>query len=95
MISTQLGALRPEHGLQMAQRRGTAQIPHWSILAIAHYREQGLSRRDLAAAFCCSPGTVARALQWKNNAYDSLSGERRLSAAQKKPAGQFSRKVPS
>lgn len=91
MIDTQLLALRPEHGLQMARRRGSAQLPHWSLLAIAEYRNRGFSRRELAVMFRCSPGTIANALQWKNQSYDALSGERRLSVAQLTPPGQFSR----
>lgn len=89
MINVQLCALRPEDGLQMAQRRGRAQLPHWSILAIAAFRERGLSRSELAVMFRCSPGTIANALQWKNQSYDALSGERRLSAAQRSPPGKW------
>lgn len=94
MINAQLCALRPEDGLQMAKLRGSAQLPHWSLLAIAEYRSRGLSRRELAAAFHCSPGTIANALQWKNQSYDALSGERRLSAAQLTPPGRFLRRAP-
>lgn len=89
MINAQLRALRPEHGMQMARRRGRAQLPHWSILAIAEYRDRGFSRRELAVMFRCSPGTIANALQWKNQAYDALSGERRLSAVQRSPPGKW------
>lgn len=91
MINVQLCALRPEHGMQMAQRRGTAQLPHWSLLAISEFRERGFSRREIAAAFCCSRGTIARALLWRNRSYDPMSGERRLSAAQLTPPGRFLR----
>lgn len=91
MINAQLCALRSEDGLQMAQLRGRAQLPHWSILAIAEYRARGLRRRELAAAFRCSRGTIAHALQWKNRGYDFMSGERRLSAAQLTPPGRFLR----
>lgn len=88
MIDAQLSALRPEHGVQMARLRGRAQLPHFSLLAIAEYRARGLSRRELATAFCCSSGTIANCLQWKNQAYDAMSGERRLSAAQMAPPGR-------
>jgi hypothetical protein len=91
-INAALSALLPEHGLQMAQCRGKSQLPHWSLLAIAEFRERGFSRRELAVMFRCSPGTIANALQWKNRSYDTLSGERRLSAAQQKPPAQFSRR---
>lgn len=89
MINAQLRALRPEHGMQMARRRGRAQLPHWSILAIAEYRDRGFSRRELAVMFRCSPGTIANALQWKNQSYDALSGERQLTSHQRSPPGKW------
>jgi hypothetical protein len=89
VYATLLG-LRPEHGLQMAQSRGTAQLPHWSLLAIAEFRDRGISRRELAIMFRCAPGTIANALQWKNSSYVPSSGERRLSEAQKNPPARIS-----
>ena len=94
MLDAFLEALRPEHGLQMAQCRGAAQLPHWSLLAIAEYRARGYSRREIAAAFRCSPGTVAHALQFRNRSYEPLSGVRRLTAAQERPPRQFTAPMP-
>ena len=92
-INAALSSLRPEHGLQMAQCRGKAQLPHWSLLAIAEYRERGFSRRELAAMFCCSLGTVAHALQFRNRSYEPLSGARRLTKGQQRPPRQFTKRA--
>lgn len=89
-VDEYLMALRPEHGMQMAQRRGRAQLPYWSLLAICEFRDRGLSRREIAAAFRCSPGTVANALRWVGQGYNAMSGERLLTAAQQSPPGRRS-----
>ena len=89
LILAQLNALRADDGLQMAQLRGRAQLSHYALLVICEFRERGLSRRQIAAEFRCSPGTVAQALQFRNRSYDALSGLRRLSAVQERPPGQF------
>lgn len=78
--------------MQMARLRGSAQLPQHSLLAICEYRERGMSRAEIAKAFCCSIGTVARALQFRNQGYDPLSGARRLSRGQQRPPGQFVRR---
>ena len=82
-------AIRAEDGLQMARVRGRAQLPAWSRLAMGEYRKRGFSRREIAAAFCCSPGTVANVLQGKGTAYGLFSGERRLTKAQRDPPGKW------
>ena len=89
LVLAQLSTLNAEAGLQMAQCRGAAQLPHWSLLAICEFRERGFSRRQIASAFRCSPGTVAHALQFRNRSYEPLSGARRLTAAQQRPPNQF------
>ena len=91
IISAQLAALRPDDAVLMAQQRGSAQLPYWSILAMAEYYSRGFSRQEIARAFCCSKGTVARALQWKATGYEPITGRRRLTAAQQKPPGQFTK----
>ncbi len=83
--------MRAEHGLQMARLRGKAQLPAWSRLAIGEYRNRGFTRREIAAAFHCSPGTVANVLQGKGSAYALFSGERRLTHAQQHPPGRWER----
>jgi len=92
-VNVLLCALCAEHGLDMAQQRGAAQLPHWSRLAICEYRERGLSRQEIAHAFRCSRGTVASVLQGKGQGYHALSGLRILTAAQQSPAGRWVKKV--
>jgi transcriptional regulator with XRE-family HTH domain len=88
-VDTAIRAIRAEDGLQMARLRGSAQLPAWSRLAIGEYRKRGFSRREIATAFRCSPGTVANVLQGKGTTYALFSGERRLSNAQQHPPGQW------
>ena len=95
LVLAQLGALTAYDGLQMALLRGSAQLPHFSLLAICEFRERGHSRREIAAAFRCSPGTVAHALQFRNRSYEPLSGVRRLTTAQQRPPRQFTTLMPS
>lgn len=89
LMITQLCELRVEDGLEMARLRGTARLPHYSLLAMIEFRARGMSRAQLAVAFCCSLGTVARTLKFQNYAYDPLSGMRRLSRSQEQPPGKF------
>lgn len=84
-VDAAVWAMRAEHGLQMARLRGKAQLPGWSRLAICEYRKHGFSRREIAAAFRCSAGTVANVLQGKGTSYALFSGERRLTHAQRHP----------
>ena len=88
-VLAQLGALDANAGLQMAQCRGAAQLPHWSLLAICEFRERGLSRRQIASDFRCSLGTVAHTLQFRNRSYEPLSGARRLTKGQQRPPRQL------
>ena len=90
-VDATVRAMRPEHGLQMARLRGTAQLCYWSRLAICDYRKRGVSRREIAIAFDCSHGTVANVLQGKGQGYNPLSGERRLTKTQQAPAGRWAR----
>lgn len=88
-VDAAVWAMRAEHGLQMARLRGGAQLPAWSRLAIGEFRKRGFTRREIAAAFRCSPGTVANVLQGKGTAYAFFSGERRLTHAQQTPPGRW------
>ena len=88
-VLAQLGALNADAGLEMARLRGRAQLPHFSLLAICEFREKGHSRRQIAADFRCSTGTVAHALQFRNRSYEPLSGARRLTNPQQRPPKQF------
>lgn len=88
-VDAAVWAMRAEHGLQMARVRGSAQLPAWSRLAMGEYRRRGYSRREIAAAFRCSPGTVANVLQGKGTAYGLFSGEHRLTSAQRHPPGRW------
>lgn len=92
LVLAQLGALTADDGRQMARLRGSAQLPHFSLLAICEFRERGHSRREIAAAFQCSPGTVAHALQFRNRSHEPLSGVRRLTKGQRRPTGQYSKR---
>ena len=94
LMLTQLSALSVDDGLQMARLRGRAQLPHYALLAICEFRERGLSRRQIASDFRCSPGTVAHALQFRNRSYEPLSGVRRLTATQQRPPRQFTALMP-
>lgn len=94
LVLAQLGALTAYDGLQMALLRGSAQLPHFSLLAICEFRERGLSRRQIASDFRCSPGTVAHALQFRNRSYEPLSGARRLTTTQQRPPRQFTAPMP-
>ena len=93
-VLAQLGALDADAGLEMARLRGRAQLPHFSLMAICQFRERGLSRRQIASDFRCSPGTVAHALQFRNRSYEPLSGARRLTTAQQRPPKQFTVRSP-
>ncbi len=92
-VEAAVWSMRAEHGLQMARVRGKAQLPAWSRLAIGEYRKRGFSRREIASAFRCSPGTVANVLQSKGWAYALFSGERRLTKAQQQPPGRWQRRI--
>lgn len=94
LVLAQLSALSATDGLQMARLRGSAQLPHFSLLAICEFRDRGFSRRQIASDFRCSPGTVARALQFRNRSYEPLSGVRRLTTAQQRPPRQFTALMP-
>jgi hypothetical protein len=88
-VTAAIGSLRAEDGLKMAQCRGRTQLPFWSRMAISEYRKRGLSRHEIAAAFHCSPGTVANVLQGRGSGYGALSGERRLTETQRNPLGKW------
>ena len=93
LVLAQLNTLNAEAGLQMAQCRGAAQLPHWSLLAICDFRERGISRRQIASDFRCSLGTVAHTLQFRNRSYEPLSGARRLTKGQQGPPKQFKARI--
>lgn len=88
-VDAAVRAMRPEHGLQMARLRSTAQLPSWSRLAIYEYRKRGFSRREIATAFRCSFGTVANVLQGKGRAVGFFTVERRLTDAQRNPPSRW------
>ena len=88
LVTANVRAIGPEQGLAMARARGSAHLPPWSRLAIFEHRKRGLTRAEIAAAFRCSIGTVAAVLQGKGRGYHHF-GERRLSAAQAQPPGQW------
>lgn len=88
-VESAICALQAEHGLQMARCRGKAQLPAWSRLAIGEYAKRGFTRREIATAFRCSPGTVANVLQGKGTTYPLFSGARRLTPSQQNPPGRW------
>lgn len=88
-VEAAVWAMRAEDGLQMARLRGKAQLPSWSRLAIGEYRKRGFTRREIAAAFRCSPGTVANVLQGKGVSFALFTGERRLTPSQAHPSGKW------
>lgn len=83
-----LFAIRPEHGLMMAQRRGLSHLPYWSRLAVFEYRKRGATRAELAAIFRCSRGTIANILGGNCAVYDHSSGARILTGVQLSPPGK-------
>lgn len=89
-VEATIRQIRAEDGLAMARLRGKAQLPAWSRMAIAEFRHRGVPRRAIAAAFRCSPGTVANVLQGKGSTYALFSGERRLTLYQQQPPGRWS-----
>jgi hypothetical protein len=88
IVYATLGAMTALHGLEMAKRRGKAQLPYWSRMAIQEFRHQGMSREDIAVAFRCSFGTVANVLQGKGVSFKPISGERNLTHCQQRPPGR-------
>jgi lambda repressor-like predicted transcriptional regulator len=88
-VSATLKALTAEDGLRMAQLRGQAQMPYWSRLAVFDYRKRGMTHRELAADFGCSPRTIVNILGRKGQIYTALSGERRLTQSQMCPPGRW------
>lgn len=89
-VRDMLGNLSAEDGLEMARQRGSAQLPHWSRLAIREYRRRDLKQDELAEAFCCSRRTVVNVLRGAGRSYRSLSGDRILTMPQQSPPGMFS-----
>lgn len=88
-VEATVWAMQAEHGLRMAQLRGSSQLPSWSRLAIGEFRKRGCSRREIAEAFGCSVGTVTNVLQGKGTTYELFSGKRRLTNSQKTPPNQW------
>lgn len=93
-VESALSELRPDHGMQMARIRGTAQLPYWARLAILEYRKRGFRLEQIAAMFCCSRGTVANVLHGKSRGYEVFSGERRLTLCQRQPPNRWLPKKP-
>ena len=88
-VRDMLGALSAEVGLQMARHRGSAQLPHWSRLAIREYQRRGLKQHELAATFFCSRRTVVNVLRGVGKSYRLMSGDRILTVPQQSPPGRF------
>lgn len=90
-VEAAVWAMRAEHGLQMARLRGSSQLPSWSRLAIGEFRKRGWTRKRIASAFCCSISTVNNVLSGNGVSYAPFSGQRRLTAAQQRPSGQWTK----
>lgn len=90
-VEAAIWAMRAEHGIQMAQLRGTSQLPSWSRLAIGEFRKRGWTRKRIAAEFRCSISTVDNVLSGNGVSYAPFSGQRRLTAAQQRPSGQWTK----
>ncbi len=88
LVTANVRAIGPEQGLAMARARGSAQLVHWSRLAMYDWRKRGFSRVEIAKAFMCSVGTVASVLQGRGWRY-FRTGERRLTPRQTKPPGKW------
>lgn len=89
LVKARVRAINAAAGLAMAQARGPAQLPFWSRQAIRDLSKRGWSRRELATAFQCAPGTIANVLQSKGSSWAPFSGERQLTDAQRSPPGQW------
>jgi len=91
-VSANVASITAEDGLAFAQLRGSAHLPWWSRLAIAEFRHRLNNTVEVARLFNCSRRTVQLALKTLPSSYDFLTGERRLSATQKAPAGMWSKR---
>lgn len=88
-VKATVWAMRAEHGLRMAQLRGSSQLPSWSRLAMGEFRKRGWTRKRIASEFRCSLSTVNNVLNGNGVSYAPFSGERKLTPAQQRPAGQW------
>ena len=77
--------LTSQAALQLAQRRGGAQLPHCARVAILDYRRTGYSRPVLAKLFKCSVSTIARVLAHRSWRYPDNLNEGRLTRSQRRP----------
>lgn len=80
-----MGIMTSEVALALAQRRGGAQMPFWSRLAVLDYHKRGMGREELARLFGCSPGTISDIVRHRGWRYADFTGVRHLTASQAKP----------
>lgn len=72
-----------EDAVAMAQLRAPrSHLSYWSRLAMAHYRRQGLSDREVALLFNVGLNTVRRGIRQPARGYTPLSGKQVLSSSQ-------------
>jgi hypothetical protein len=84
-VMANLASITAQDGLLMAQRRGRAQLPYWSRLAICEYLEIHRSATAVAKMFGCSARTIYNVQRGACLAYHRLTGDRQLSASQTAP----------
>lgn len=84
-VMANLDSVTAQDGLRMAQRRGRAQLPYWSRLAICEYLEIHRSATAIAKMFGCSTRTIYNVQRGPCLAYHPLTGDRQPSASQSAP----------
>ena len=92
-VADNLESITARDGLIMAQRRGRAQLPYWSRLAISEYLEIHRSATYVAKIFGCSTRTIYNVQRGSCLAYHPLSGDRQLSVTQAEPPVTRNRKL--
>jgi hypothetical protein len=86
-----------EEAVTMAQLRAPkGHLSYWSRLAMKHYRDQGLTNREIAELFKVCLNTVVRVMKLPGRGYAPLTGTRLLSSAQRRVTeiGKNSRECP-
>lgn len=72
-----------EEAVKIAQSRAPgSHLSYWSRLAMAHYRNEGLTRREIAELFKVCLNTVSRAIAHPSRGFTPISGTRVLSSSQ-------------
>lgn len=85
MVAANLGSITLDDGLLMARRRGRAQLPYWSRLAVCECMQIHRSATTVAGMFGCSKRTIYNVQRGSCLTYHPLTGDRQLTATQAAP----------